>query len=119
MQGNPWGFFGRFGTGNQPRFHLGDLLNFFMPFGTSGRELFNSQQAQAAPLPAQPLAGPSPVPMAPRVQSPIKQGRTDFFGHFLPTNPNRVIRYAPGQNTGVGLNPTIVSRPSGPFPTRY
>mgnify|MGYP001606134245 CR=1 FL=1 len=63
-----------------------------------------------------------------------QQGVTDAFGNARPGwslagnglanrtpnfNPARVTRYAPGQNTGVGLTPRIVSQYRGPTFTNY
>jgi len=119
---------------NSTQTALGDFFNRLFPSGTSARELFSSNAqdsfANAVVGEQKPnLTAEAISPNPPLRDTTFSKGLaadaagrsslTDFFGHLLPTDQSRVIRYAPGQNTGVGLNPQIASAPRGPIYTRY
>ena len=94
------------------RYGLGDMMNSLVPWGTSAREqdFATAQQNRFANATVTPYRPPVQRAALGRVASPTKQAGVDYFGKPLPTDPSRVIRYAPGQNTGLGLTPAIVGR---------
>lgn len=120
--GSPWW--------NQPRYGLGDVLNSFMPWGTSAREqAVSNTTANRANLLQEGLVQqgtgvPSPLWSPPgtlRQQGINKQDMNpnNTIPMAAPVDPSRAIHYAPGQNTGVGLHPTVLNPYRRPTTTLY